>query len=72
MDVLMFLFCYLKDKLFASGSSDGNLILWQSDTLIKYADLRPFDELNKNEQALRQSLTSICCVKSVYDVSNTL
>ena len=58
----------LKEKLFASGSSDGNLILWESDTLLKYADLKPFDELNRSDHALRFSLTSISCVKSLYEV----
>jgi WD40 repeat protein len=54
-------------ELFASGSSDGHLILWNSESLATM-HLRPFDELNKNETALRLSSTSIISFKLVNQV----
>jgi hypothetical protein len=35
----------LNENTFGSSSSDGKLIIWQSETLVKYLDLRPFNEM---------------------------
>ena len=58
----------MSESLFASGSTDGHLIVWQSETLTKKYDLKPFDELNKNETAMRLSSTSIICFKPLNPV----
>ena len=57
------------DTLFASGSSDGHFIIYNSDSLIKFFDLKPFEELNRNQSMLKLSLTSINCFKAIDDVS---
>lgn len=58
----------ISDSMFASGSANGHFILWQSDTLIKILDLRPFDELNINSETNRYALTSITCFRCLYKV----
>jgi hypothetical protein len=58
----------ISEGLFASGSSDGHLILWNSDSLVKTMSLRPFDELNRNETALRLGSTSIISFKLINQV----
>jgi hypothetical protein len=60
---------YIEDKMFASGSSDGTLILWLSENLTRCIELKPFDELNQNEALKRLNLTSVNCFKCLYDVS---
>lgn len=57
--------------MFASGSSDGTLIIWQSENLTRCIELKPFDELNQNEALKRLNLTSVNCFKCLYDVSLT-
>ena len=55
------------DNVFASGSSDGHIVLWLSQTLIKSIELRPFSELIKNEIMLRLNLTSINSICTLYE-----
>lgn len=58
----------ISDILFASGSSDGNLIVWHSETLMRTMSLKPFEELNLNENLLRLSLNSIITFKCLLEV----
>lgn len=58
----------LTDAMFASGSSSGHLILWQSDTLIRVFELRPFDELNQAHESKRLALTSVSNFQCLFDV----
>lgn len=59
----------VSDNLFASGSSDGLLIIWQSETLVRTMELRPFDELNLNLSFTRQNLNSITCFLKLFEVN---
>jgi hypothetical protein len=61
----------ISDSMFASASANGILTLWHSDHLFKIIDLKPFDELNKNESMLKQNLTCITCFKPFYEVEHT-
>jgi hypothetical protein len=54
--------------MFGSSSANGILTLWHTDHLFKINDLKPFDELNKNESMLKQNLTCISCFKTFYEV----
>ena len=54
--------------MFASGSSDGILILWNSEHLRKVIILRPFQELIANEAMLKLNLTSTSCIRPLSDV----
>ena len=57
------------DSMFASGSSNGHFILWQSDTLIKIMDLRPCEEvISQNDPERRLGLTSITFFQCLYEV----
>lgn len=47
------------ETAFASGSSDGHIVIWLSQSLIKSSELKPFSELNKSEMILRLNLTTI-------------
>lgn len=58
----------LTESVFASGSSDGHLILWQSDTLIRVYELRPFDELARADDMKRLALPSITSFRCLLDV----
>ena len=57
----------LTEAMFASGSSNGHLIIWQSDTLIRLLELRPFDELN--HESKRLALTSITSFRCLLEVN---
>jgi hypothetical protein len=59
----------MKESKFASGSSDGSLILWQTESLLKIAVLKPFDELIQNDIMLKLNLTCITCIKPYGEVS---
>jgi hypothetical protein len=61
------LFSKFLDNVFASGSSDGHIVLWLSQNLIKSIELRPFNELNKNEMISRLNLTSINSIRTLYE-----
>jgi WD40 repeat protein len=54
----------ISELIFASGSSDGQVILWLSKNLIRSIELRPFDELNANSLTSGLNLTSISCIRS--------
>ena len=57
-----------KDSLlFASGSSDGQLIIWDQN-LKKMSVLKPFAELILNESLLKLNITSITCLASLSEV----
>ena len=58
---------YYKDNVFASGSSDGQIVLWLTQTLVKSIEIKPFSELVKNEMMLRLNLTSINSICSLYE-----
>lgn len=48
----------LSENTFGSSSSDGKLIIWQSETLVKYLDIRPFNEI-----------IGINCFKTINEVN---
>jgi len=54
----------ISDILFATGSSDGHIILWQSQNLIRGIELKPFSELNMHNGI---SLTSINALKVLHE-----
>lgn len=58
----------LTETMFASGSSNGHLILWQSDTLMRLFELRPFDEINHGDESRRLALTSITSFRCLLEV----
>lgn len=58
----------LTESVFASGSSDGHIILWQSDTLLRVYELRPFDELARADDTKRLALPSVTSFRCLLDV----
>lgn len=54
----------ISDLIFASGSSDGQVILWLSKNLIRSVELRPFNELNTDSLKSGLNKTSISCIRS--------
>ncbi len=42
----------LNELLFATGSSDGELVIWKSETLDKFHCVKLFEELHKNDSRL--------------------
>ncbi|CAF1016158.1 unnamed protein product [Brachionus calyciflorus] len=54
----------LNDSYFASGSTDGQIKIWQSDTLNILYELRPFEDISLNDNFSKLNFNSICCVKS--------
>lgn len=60
----------VNESLFASGSSDGQLILWNTETLNKSFELRPFDGLNKLKIDVKLgSMNTIVCFRLFNQVS---
>lgn len=56
------------ESMFASGSSNGLFILWQTDNLNKLRELRPFEELVDQINHNRLSINSISCFQFLYEV----
>lgn len=61
---------YLKDSLFASGSCDGTIFIWQAETMQKLQELKPFDECDLTESFIKSDFFSVCSIKQVYQVNN--
>lgn len=59
---------FLKDCLFASGSSDGVIFIWQADTMQKLMELKPFEEDYLSEAFIKSDIFGVCSIKQLYKV----
>jgi hypothetical protein len=56
------------DDLFGSSSSDGLLIIWQSETLNRLIDLAPYAENLDDHLSVIPHLSGIYCFKTLNNV----
>lgn len=62
----------LQGFLFASGSCDGTILIWHSETMQKMMELKPFDNHHLGEAFTKSDFFGVSCIKHFNQVKNKI
>lgn len=62
----------LKGYFFASGSCDGIIFIWQSETMQKLMELKPFEGHHLGESLTKSDFFGVCSIKQLNQVKKKL